>query len=175
MLRRCSPPGGWGEVVRTGEPSLVALWPGQGSVLVEAAGMALDRAPGLLRSRWGFAGWAGHDADAWQALLGEAEARAAAGEKNPCSLIVCDGRPGALSACRQALRSAGLPLVPEGCEGTVPSHHLAVADLTWVGETALASEAAALSEPRGVRGRASRRALPRRRAGRQRCAASPPR
>ncbi|WP_417229374.1 THUMP domain-containing protein [Thermophilibacter sp.] len=138
--------GGWGEVVRAGEPTLVALWPGQGSVLVEAASVALDRAPGLLRSRWGFAGWAGHDAATWQALLVEAEARAAAGEKNPCSLLVHDGRPGALSACRQALRSAGLPLVPEGCEGTAPSCHLAVADLSWVGENALASEAAALSE-----------------------------
>ena len=138
--------GGWGEVVRTGEPSLVALWPGLGSVLVEAAGVALDRAPGLLRSRWGFAGWAGHDADAWDALLAEADARAAAGEKNPCSLLVCDRRPGALSACRQALRGAGLPLVPEGYEGKVPSYHLAVADLSWLGEAALAPEAAALSE-----------------------------
>ena len=138
--------GGWGEVVRSGEPRLSALWPGQGSMLVEAAGVALDRAPGLLRTRWGFAGWAGHDADAWQELLDEADARASAGEKNPCSLLVHDTRPGALSACRQALRGAGIALDPEGCEGTVPSHHLAVADLSWVGETALATEAAALSE-----------------------------
>ncbi len=138
--------GGWGEAARSGSPTLAALWPGQGSVLVEAAGVALDRAPGLLRSRWGFTGWLGHDADAWQALLDEADERAAAGEKNACSLLVHDGRPGALSACRQALRSAGLPLVPEGYEGTVPSYHLAVADLSWVGETALATEAAALSE-----------------------------
>ena len=138
--------GGWGNVARSGVPTLAALWPGQGSVLVEAAGVALDRAPGLLRSRWGFTGWAGHDADAWQGLLDEADERAAAGEKNACSLLVRDGRPGALSACRQALRSAGLPLVPEGYKGTVPSYHLAVADLSWVGETALAAEAAALSE-----------------------------
>ncbi len=138
--------GGWGEIARAGEPTLAALWPGQGSVLVEAAGVALDRAPGLLRSRWGFAGWAGHDAEAWRSLLDEAEARASAGEKNPCSLLVRDGRPGALSACRQTLRAAGLPLVPEGYEGTAPSYDLAVADLSWVGETALATEAAALSE-----------------------------
>lgn len=138
--------GGWAEVARIDEPTLVALWPGLGSVLVEAAGAALDRAPGLLRSRWGFAGWAGHDADAWDALLAEAEARSAAGEKNVCSLLVRDGRPGALSACRQALRAAGIPLEPVGCEGGVPSHHLVVADLSWVGEAALATEAAVLSE-----------------------------
>lgn len=138
--------GGWAELARAGSPSLAALWPGQGSVLVEAAGMALDRAPGLLRSRWGFAGWAGHDAGAWQALLAEAEARSTAGEKNSCSLIVHDTRAGALSACRQALRGAGIALEPEGCDGAVPSCRLAVADLSWVGETALATEAAALSD-----------------------------
>ena len=137
--------GGWGEIARAGEPTLAALWPGQGSVLVEAAGVALDRAPGLLRSRWGFAGWAGHDAEAWQALLGEAEARAAAGEKNPCSLIVRDSRSGALSACRQALRAAGISLEPEMGDGVVESG-LVVADLSWLGEAALAPEAAALSE-----------------------------
>ncbi|MDO4428296.1 MAG: class I SAM-dependent methyltransferase [Atopobiaceae bacterium] len=138
--------GGWAELARSGSPSLAALWPGQGSMLVEAAGVALDRAPGLLRSRWGFAGWAGHDADAWQALLAEADERAVADEKSPCSLIVRDTRAGALSACRQALRGAGIALEPEGCDGAVPSCRLAVADLSWVGETALATEAAALSD-----------------------------
>ncbi len=138
--------GGWDEAVRSGSPALAALWPGQGSVLVEAAGVALDRAPGLLRSRWGFAGWAGHDADAWRALLAEAEARSAAGEKNPCSLLVLDGRSGTLSACRQALRGAGIALEPQGCEQVLPSCCLAAADLSWVGETALATEAAVLSE-----------------------------
>ena len=137
--------GCWGEAVRSGDPRLVALWPGQGSVLVEAAGMALDRAPGLLRSRWGFAGWAGHDTATWQALLDEADERAAAGEKNPCSLLVRDDRSGALSACRQALRAAGISLEPEMGDGVVGSG-LVVADLSWVGESALAPEAAALSE-----------------------------
>ena len=61
--------GGWGELAAAGTADLAALWPGQGSVLVEAAGVALDRAPGLLRARWGFAGWAGHDAAAWEGLL----------------------------------------------------------------------------------------------------------
>ena len=46
--------GGWFHEVRHGDPVLAALWAGQGSVLAEAAGAALDRAPGLLRPRWGF-------------------------------------------------------------------------------------------------------------------------
>ena len=41
--------GRWYRNVRHGAPVLAALWAGQGAVLVEAAGEALDRAPGLLR------------------------------------------------------------------------------------------------------------------------------
>ena len=137
--------GGWGGASRADAPSLVALWGGQGSLLVEAAGMALDRAPGLLRARWGFLGWAGHDAKAWQALLDEADARAEAGEKNPCDLLLVDGRTGAEAACRQALRAAGLP-VELSRDEMVAAPGLVVADLSWIGETALATEAAALAE-----------------------------
>ena len=151
--------GGWREAVRSGAPTLVALWPGQGSVLVEAASAALDRAPGLLRSRWGFAGWAGHDEPVWQALLHEAEARAASGEKNACSLVVCDDRPGAASACRQALRAAGIALEPTPCSAPeaadaarAAAGALVTFDLSWIGETALAREAAALSSVSALAG-----------------------
>ena len=147
--------GGWGELVAAGAPSLVALWSGQGSLLVEAAAAALDRAPGLLRARWGFMGWAGHDAAAWQALLDEADERAAASEKNPCSLTVCDGRPGALAACRQALRGAGIALDPAACAApdAPVDAGLVVGDLSWIGEGDLAVEASALSELSALAGR----------------------
>ena len=144
--------GGWGDVARSGSPVLSALWAGQGSVLVEAAGQALDRAPGLLRSRWGFQGWAGHDRAAWERLLAEADARAGAGEKNACSLLVADDRPGVASACRQALRAAGIPLEPTLCSPAAAADAareaeaaLVTCDLSWIGETALATEAAALA------------------------------
>ena len=71
--------GGWAQRAGGGDATLAALWPGQGSLLVEAAAAALDRAPGLLRARWGLEGWAGHDAAAWDALLAEADGRAEAG------------------------------------------------------------------------------------------------
>ncbi|MBM6774255.1 bifunctional 23S rRNA (guanine(2069)-N(7))-methyltransferase RlmK/23S rRNA (guanine(2445)-N(2))-methyltransferase RlmL [Olsenella profusa] len=155
--------GGWGRVARRGDAVLAALWAGQGSVLVEAAETVLDHAPGLLRSRWGFAGWAGHDAPAWQRLLDEADARSEAGsattEKNPCSLLVADARPGAAAACRQALRAAGLPVEPrlvsaaEAADGArAASSALVACDLTWVREGALASEAAALADLSGCAG-----------------------
>ncbi len=52
---------------------------GSGTLLIEAALIAADVAPGLARRRWGFFGWRGHDADAWNAQLAEARARAVAG------------------------------------------------------------------------------------------------
>ena len=38
-----------------------------------------DRAPGLLRSAWGFNGWLRHDPALWRELLAEARQRAEAG------------------------------------------------------------------------------------------------
>lgn len=49
---------------------------GSGTLLLEAALMALDHAPGLLRQQFGFTRWLGHDAAQWGAIRGEAEARA---------------------------------------------------------------------------------------------------
>ena len=50
-----------------------------GIVLVEAAQVACDCAPGLHREKWGFTGWAHYDAPAWEALLAEARERFEAG------------------------------------------------------------------------------------------------
>ena len=145
--------GRWYRNVRHGAPVLAALWAGQGAVLVEAAAEAFDRAPGLLRARWGFEGWAGHDAYAWDELLAEADERATAGEKNSLALYACDTRPGAEAACRGALRAAGLD-----CELTfAPAAEvldaaraagddaLVTCDLSWLSEDDLALEASALT------------------------------
>lgn len=48
---------------------------GSGTFLLEGALMALDYAPGLLRQRFGFTAWLGHDVAQWSAIKGEAEAR----------------------------------------------------------------------------------------------------
>jgi 23S rRNA (guanine2445-N2)-methyltransferase / 23S rRNA (guanine2069-N7)-methyltransferase len=72
-----------GILLRAGWPALAAaggafLDPmcGSGTLVIEAALVAADRAPGLARARWGFERWAGHDAVAWAALRDEAHARA---------------------------------------------------------------------------------------------------
>ena len=52
---------------------------GSGTFVIEAALIAADLAPGLGREYFGFLGWAGHDADAWERLTAEARARARTG------------------------------------------------------------------------------------------------
>lgn len=50
-----------------------------GIMLVEAALVACDCAPGLRREKWGFTGWAHYDAATWKALVAEANDRFEAG------------------------------------------------------------------------------------------------
>ncbi|NPD31507.1 bifunctional 23S rRNA (guanine(2069)-N(7))-methyltransferase RlmK/23S rRNA (guanine(2445)-N(2))-methyltransferase RlmL [Eggerthellaceae bacterium zg-1084] len=52
---------------------------GNGALLVEAASLACDRAPGLGRAEWGFQGWQGFDPAEWERLTAEAYERFAAG------------------------------------------------------------------------------------------------
>ncbi len=69
---------GWPAIAATGG-ALVDPMCGAATLLIEGALMAADVAPGLKRTYWGFSGWRGHDAAAWQALLDEGQARATAG------------------------------------------------------------------------------------------------
>ena len=57
---------------------------GSGTLLTEAALIAADAAPALDREYFGFTGWRGHDAPAWDALRQEAQQRAAARTPRRC-------------------------------------------------------------------------------------------
>jgi 23S rRNA (guanine2445-N2)-methyltransferase / 23S rRNA (guanine2069-N7)-methyltransferase len=81
---------------------------GSGTLLIEAALLALDVAPGSLRSHFGFIGWLGHDRALWQTLLEEAAARRAARAQSP---VVCRGfdhDPAAVHASLENIERAGL-------------------------------------------------------------------
>ncbi|EIY5164204.1 2-phospho-D-glycerate hydrolyase [Klebsiella quasipneumoniae] len=52
---------------------------GSGTLLIEAAMLATDRAPGLHRGHWGFGGWAQHDDVIWKEVKAEAQTRARQG------------------------------------------------------------------------------------------------
>ncbi|MEI7236887.1 bifunctional 23S rRNA (guanine(2069)-N(7))-methyltransferase RlmK/23S rRNA (guanine(2445)-N(2))-methyltransferase RlmL [Pectobacterium brasiliense] len=65
---------GW----KNGTP-LVDPMCGSGTLLIEAAMIAADRAPGLHRTHWGFNAWLKHDAELWREVTAEAQQRARQG------------------------------------------------------------------------------------------------
>jgi len=81
---------------------------GAGTLLLEGALLAADRAPGLRRAHWGFLGWRGHDAAAWAALRAEAEERYATGRARLGTLVGCDRDPAAIRAAQANAARAGL-------------------------------------------------------------------
>lgn len=82
---------------------------GSGTFLIEAAWMAADVAPGLLRSRFGLEGWAGHDAEVWAQLRDEARARRELGLAGALPrLIGYDAEPDAVRAALACVEAAGL-------------------------------------------------------------------
>lgn len=62
---------GWPEAAKAGLP-LIDPMCGSGTLLIEAAMMAKQVAPGLGRKRWGFLGWAGHNPEQWRAIESDA-------------------------------------------------------------------------------------------------------
>ena len=92
---------GWPAIAEAGD--FVDPMCGSGTLVIEAALMALDIAPGLLRSHFGFIGWRGHDRDLWQRVLEEARARreATAGKR-----IVLRGYDNDASAVRAAIENS---------------------------------------------------------------------
>lgn len=82
---------------------------GSGTLLIEAALMFGDSAPGLSRSYFGFGGWLSHENDLWQRLVDEAlEREKTALEKKWPKLIGYDADPVAVSAARKNIIQAGL-------------------------------------------------------------------
>ncbi len=81
---------------------------GSGTLLIEAAWMATDTAPGLLRTRFGFHHWRGHDDALWKPLIDEALERQERGAEKPPTILGFDQDEGAVNASEDHLRRAGL-------------------------------------------------------------------
>jgi len=94
---------GWPEIAAAGGPLLDPLC-GSGTLAIEAAWIAGDRAPGLYREHWGFSGWLGHIPALWNRLLAEARERWASGQVRIPLIIASDHDP---KAVRAALLNAG--------------------------------------------------------------------
>ena len=94
---------GWPAIATAGGPLLDPLC-GSGTLVIEAAWIAGDRAPGLLRERWGFSGWLGHIPALWNRLLAEAHERRETGQTRIPRIGASDRDP---KAVRVALINAG--------------------------------------------------------------------
>lgn len=98
---------GWPRIAAAGGALLDPMC-GSGTLLIEGAWIAGDVAPGLLRSRWGFSGWLGHDAGVWDALLSDADGRAEAGLAHLVPISGSDNDPGAVALAVADVGRAGL-------------------------------------------------------------------
>lgn len=98
---------GWPKVAAE-KGALVDLMCGAGTFLIEAAMIAADIAPGLLRPYFGFLRWKQHDGAAWQALLDEARARRAAGLPRLPPIRGYDADARAIRIARDNIARAGL-------------------------------------------------------------------
>ena len=83
---------------------------GSGTLVLEAAGIAHDLAPGLARSHWGFTRWLGRDDAAWRDLVGEAEERRRAGCSRRSAIHGSDRDARAIGLARENAKRLGLGL-----------------------------------------------------------------
>jgi 23S rRNA (guanine2445-N2)-methyltransferase / 23S rRNA (guanine2069-N7)-methyltransferase len=97
---------GWN--ARSADAPLFDPMCGSGTILAEAAWMALDIAPGLERERIGAEGWRGHVAALWKRLVAEARERRAAGLARTIRIAGSDASETAVESARQHLRRAGV-------------------------------------------------------------------
>lgn len=97
---------GWDGRARAGAACVDAAC-GDGAVVVEAAAVACDLAPGLTRERWGFFGWAQSSPAIWNELIAQADDRFEAGLAAVCASDALDA-PASARPDLDVVRFAGL-------------------------------------------------------------------
>jgi 23S rRNA (guanine2445-N2)-methyltransferase / 23S rRNA (guanine2069-N7)-methyltransferase len=100
---------GWRKRLQTSNPILLDPMCGSGTILIEAALMAFDIAPGLTRNYFGCLKWQQHDAKLWQELISQAQQRKAQGlKREDVYLIGFDQHPQALIFATNAAKKSGI-------------------------------------------------------------------
>ncbi len=97
----------WPVRARDGEPLCDPMC-GSGTIVIEAAAIAADRAPGLGRARWGFSAWRGHQPAIWDALVEEARAREIVDRNRLPPILGTDADPRAVRAALANVERAGM-------------------------------------------------------------------
>ncbi len=97
----------WEEIAAAGG-NFVDPMCGSGTLLIEAALMAADIAPGLGREHFGFVGWRGHDGLIWDKLQAEAQERKLAGLRNMPAVYGFDVDGRTVDKAERNIERAGL-------------------------------------------------------------------
>ena len=103
ILLRCK----WPDFVEHGHPMTDPMC-GSGTLLIEAAYIAGDIAPGLLRSYYGFYHWKMHDKDLWENLVDAAKSSAVNGKKKIPGISGSDDSEKVLKMAQMNIDAAGL-------------------------------------------------------------------
>ena len=98
---------GWPDIAKKGGAFIDPLC-GSGTLLIEAAMMAGDIAPGLIRKKHGFSAWKMHDPGLWRRLVIEAEERRLAGSVKIPAIVGWDCSKRAVAAAAANIEAAGL-------------------------------------------------------------------
>lgn len=102
---------GWTKYAEQEKPLLDPMC-GSGTILIEAAMIAQDYAPGLLRESFGFTNWRNHDRSGWKKLWEEAKERRAQGaRKFKANIYGCDVDSEVVAATKSYVRNADLTQV----------------------------------------------------------------
>ncbi len=96
----------WPARAKRGE-TLVDSMCAAGTLIIEAALIAGDVAPGITRSTWGFSGWCGHDEELWQVILDAADARAQAGARKAV-IYATDAHEREIACARARAKAAAI-------------------------------------------------------------------
>ena len=97
----------WPDIAKQGG-SLIDPMCGSGTLLLEAAMIAADYAPGLQHKQFGFLHWKKHDAALWQSLVDEAQQRKQAGLLKLPTIVGFDQSRRAINAALLHIENAGL-------------------------------------------------------------------
>ncbi len=103
LLLKCA----WPELAAAGA-TLINPFCGSGTLAIEAAWIAADRAPNLLREYWGFNGWLGHIPALWKRILSEAQQRYKNGLERIPTILASDWDSAALRAISSNAQAAGI-------------------------------------------------------------------
>ncbi len=103
ILLRCQ----WPELAAQGLP-LIDPMCGSGTLLIEAAMIAADIAPGLLQHEFGFSRWKQHQPEIWNKLIDQARQRKTNGLQKLPSITGFDQDRRAIAAAFEHIEQAGL-------------------------------------------------------------------